>query len=458
VSAPQPAASLAGPAGALDVGEVLRRHPDVAFDLEEHVIGTRHADRLVERLERWRTAATTIDAAAAADAIVRGLCDGACDWIPRYRGYAKLRTLDEAPLVEKRDVRRAPDEFLSVAYEPDELWAKTTTGSSGPPIPIWYSGDFYFDLLHLSVPKIAERARVPGPDGSGLYCLALSDNRASSDFVVAVPSGEARLSMQVVVDERRSETFERLFALVEELRPWCISSKPSLFEMLAAWTERGASFGSHIPTLFVSSGAQLGEALRERLQGLADVVVSAYAMTEFGLIASECPAGACHVDTSAVCVEVVDDQGAPLPEGSSGELVLSSLSNAAMPLLRYRTGDLGAVEVGRCACGSVQPRITNMNGRKIVCYVLPSGELFSPTYFNDLFARFEGLEEFQLTQQSVGVYEVRVELEDGHPDPTGTLERLRTYVGEAIPGSPAVVVVPTRFDTDSKFERYRTAC
>lgn len=451
--------TAAAPARSLDVGSFLVAHPEFDFDLEEQVLASRYEQALRERLAAFVDAAETGDSARSRHALEAAIRAGSCDWVPRYRGYRRGAPITGLPVIGKADLRAAPEDFLSVAVDARDLWLKHTTGSSGPPMQIWYSGDFYFDFFLLPVPKVELRAGLQPPRDGRVYCLAISDNRAGRDFVVADPLGEQGLSVQVVVDERRRETFERLVALVRELEPWCVSTKPSIFEMLAAMAAAGDGYAPHVPGLLLSSGAELGKPVRDSLYRLrmGERVVSAYAMTEFGLIASECAEGGCHVDTSSIHAEVLDAGGEPVAPCAEGELVLSSVRNRAMPLLRYRTGDLGALQTDACPCGSHQPRIARMSGRKIVCYVLPSGELFSPTYFNDLFERFAGLAEFQLTQEAVGSFVLKIEPADGLADDAPLSDALQEYVAQSIPGSPRVHVVTERFGNDSKFERYRSA-
>jgi phenylacetate-CoA ligase len=82
-------------------------------------------------------------------------------------------------------------------------------------------------------------------------------------------------------------------------------------------------------------------------------------------VASECTeqAGA-HVCEDHFVVEVVDpDTGAVLPEDVEGELVFTSLTREAMPLLRYRTGDLASLSRAPCACGRTLARISRIKGR-----------------------------------------------------------------------------------------------
>ena len=72
-----------------------------------------------------------------------------------------------------------------------------------------------------------------------------------------------------------------------------------------------------------------------------------------------------HVHEDHFLVEVVDpDTGAPLADGAEGELVFTTLAKEAMPLLRYRTGDLGSVTRERCVCGRTTARIRGLRGRR----------------------------------------------------------------------------------------------
>src|SRR5581483_9432146 len=72
-----------------------------------------------------------------------------------------------------------------------------------------------------------------------------------------------------------------------------------------------------------------------------------------------------HVHEDHFLVEVVDpDSGAPLEEGAEGELVFTTLLKEAMPMLRYRTGDIGSLTYEPCACGRTTARIRGLRGRR----------------------------------------------------------------------------------------------
>lgn len=71
-----------------------------------------------------------------------------------------------------------------------------------------------------------------------------------------------------------------------------------------------------------------------------------------------------HIRHGDYIVEIIDpDTGAPLPPGREGEIVITGLRNEAMPLIRYRTGDVGSIIEGTCDCGGRLPRLGKVRGR-----------------------------------------------------------------------------------------------
>jgi phenylacetate-CoA ligase len=82
-------------------------------------------------------------------------------------------------------------------------------------------------------------------------------------------------------------------------------------------------------------------------------------------VAAECHARAgLHVQEDHFLAEVVDPAtGRPVSPGTEGELVFTTLTKEAMPLLRYRTGDIGTLTREPCACGRTMARLTELRGR-----------------------------------------------------------------------------------------------
>jgi phenylacetate-CoA ligase len=113
------------------------------------------------------------------------------------------------------------------------------------------------------------------------------------------------------------------------------------------------------------------EGLREQVErGLPGLrAVNFYGLSEMcgPGVASECleARDGLHVQEDHFLVEVVDpESGEPLAEGDEGELVFTTLLKEAMPMLRYRTGDIGSLTREACVCGRTTARIRGLRGRR----------------------------------------------------------------------------------------------
>jgi phenylacetate-CoA ligase len=121
---------------------------------------------------------------------------------------------------------------------------------------------------------------------------------------------------------------------------------------------------------------------------------STYGLTEAGLAFHECPVHrGLHSHPDLVITEVVDDAGRPVSDGEIGELVITTLQVEAMPLIRYRTGDVTFRVPGDCPCGRGGPRIGPILGRKQHRLKVKGTTLY-PKTIEDALLSVEGVENF----------------------------------------------------------------
>jgi phenylacetate-coenzyme A ligase PaaK-like adenylate-forming protein len=97
-----------------------------------------------------------------------------------------------------------------------------------------------------------------------------------------------------------------------------------------------------------------------------------------------------HLRENHVIAEIVDGAGRPLPPGETGELVITTIGMEAMPLLRYRTGDITRVIPGRCACGSWVLRLDTVRRRETAEIEALDEALFSLPFVADYRAERRG--------------------------------------------------------------------
>ena len=114
-------------------------------------------------------------------------------------------------------------------------------------------------------------------------------------------------------------------------------------------------------------GEQIYPFQREELQKhFGATVVEFYGCTEVGPIAAQCPAGSMHLLSDNTHIEICRD-GEPVPDGEFGDIVATSLSNRAMPLVRCRIGDSGAISPEPCSCGRPYPVLRNWSVAPPIC-------------------------------------------------------------------------------------------
>jgi phenylacetate-CoA ligase len=123
------------------------------------------------------------------------------------------------------------------------------------------------------------------------------------------------------------------------------------------------------------------EEVRRRVEEFFGVrVFNSYGLSEMNGpgVAFECPEQCgMHIWEDAYLVEVVDPQTLePVPDGTRGELVLTTLHREAMPLIRYRTKDLTRMLPGECACGRVHRRLDRIQGRSDDMFIIKGVNIF----------------------------------------------------------------------------------
>lgn len=173
-----------------------------------------------------------------------------------------------------------------------------------------------------------------------------------------------------------------------------------------------------------TTAAPLTESVRERLQTVFGAPVhDEYRGSETGWTAGECGRrDGLHVFSDLRRLEVVGEDGSPLPAGEVGDLVVTDLTNRVFPLIRYRLGDRGALLDRPCPCGVTLPLMAKPDGRTTDMIRLPSGTVVGHRLMALFSAEPEAVRLFQIHQLEDYSIVVRVVLGDV-PDAREAVER-----------------------------------
>ncbi len=158
---------------------------------------------------------------------------------------------------------------------------------------------------------------------------------------------------------------------IAQIADWLEHHRPDYFQADSAILEHLAlEFQTHPPLRSVRGLKAVSEPLtagrRARVETIFGAPISiSYGLNEIGVVASCCPeAGRYHVHDEHCLVEIVDADGQPSPPGEYGRVYVTSLTNYAMPLIRYDTGDIAQALDGPCPCGRTLPSFGQIQGRR----------------------------------------------------------------------------------------------
>ena len=276
-------------------------------------------------------------------------------------GAVGLRDLHTLPTTTKRDLWDSyPFGLLAVPRE-QVVAVHGSSGTGGRPTLVGYTRadlELWGEMVARSLGCAGIRAGdiVHNAYGYGLFTGGMGFHL-----------GGVRLGATVI--PASGGMTQRQLTLIEDLRPAVLTCTPSYAVTLAeAARDEGRDLSSLRAGIF---GAEpWSESLRRQLEELLPLkALDVYGLSEVigPGVATECieAQNGLHVNEDHFLVEAVDlDTGEPVPEGDPGELVFTTLTKEALPLLRYRTGDIASLTRGECACGRTLARMSKVLGRR----------------------------------------------------------------------------------------------
>ena len=340
-----------------------------------------------------------------------------------------LSDLPKLPTTCKDDLQRDNDAFRCVPKSAIVDYA-STSGTLGTPVTFGLTDN---DLNRLAYNEAISLACAGIKKGDVVQLMTTIDRRFMAGLAYFL--GVRQLGASIV----------RVGAGIPELQwdsirlyePTYLIAVPSFLLKMIAYAEKN---GIDYEASSVKGVVCIGESLRnqdfsntlltekiaEKWKGIK--LYSTYASTEMSTTFTECEyQQGGHHHPELIITEVLDDAGNRVGENESGELTITTLGVEAMPLIRFRTGDIVTMHTGTCACGRNTARVSPVLGRKQQMIKYKGTTLYPPVLM-DLLTNFEEIENYiiEISTNSILTDEILIRI--GTRTPTEALkERISNH-------------------------------
>ncbi len=307
------------------------------------------------------------------------------------------RDMADLPFTTEADLKNGPLHFLCVSHtEIDRCVTLQTSGTSGPPKRVFFTGEdlertmdfFHHGMSTCCGPGDRVMILFPGdrPNTAG-DLLSRTLPRLKASAILIPPFTDPMSALDIIRKEKIT----------------CLVGLPVPVLALTRFGGKKNNLRGQIHSVLLTAD-HIAEALARAVEkGLGCQVFGHYGMTEMGWGGGvECTArNGYHMREADLYIEIVDpDTGMILPDGETGEIVVTTLTRTGMPLIRYRTGDISRFHRSPCPCGTVLKRLDQISCRKNGLVRLKSGVTMTISMLDEALFDLENILDFQaeLTQ------------------------------------------------------------
>ncbi len=298
-------------------------------------------------------------------------------------GKISLKHLSSIPFTTKDELSLFNDDFLCVPKNQVADFV-TTSGTTSAPITFYLTAK---DLERLAYNEEISLRCAGGKKNSVYQLMTTIDKQFMAGLAYYL--GIRNLGAGIIRVGPGSPFLQ--WESIRKFSPTSLIAIPSFIPKLI---QHAIDHGIDYQSTSVESIICIGEPIRNPDFSLNELgkridsqwkvkLFSTYASTEMGSAFTECDASkGGHHHPELLILEVVDEAGHPVAEGTAGEVVVTTLGVEGMPLLRYKTGDLCHVYYEKCACGRKTARLGPVMGRKQQMIKYKGTTLFPPAIFD----------------------------------------------------------------------------
>jgi phenylacetate-CoA ligase len=285
-------------------------------------------------------------------------------WAKRRRNgdKASWEYLENWPTLEKDQLRDRPKAFIAEDCNPNRMFHDHTSGTTGKSLDLWFSKPtvrLWYALFEARCRRWHGVSRQDHWAILGGQLIAPAKRRQPPFWVWNAALNQLYMSSYHLAPDLVA-TY--IGALRHYRIKYLLGYTSSLYELAQSVLQSKEKVKMSV---VITNAEPVFEYQRLVIEEAFECLLrESYGMAETVAAASECPAGKLHVWPEAGILEVLDE-GLPVPDGMSGELIATGLLNFDMPLIRYRVGDriTHSAAHSACVCGRTLPQLASVDGR-----------------------------------------------------------------------------------------------
>jgi phenylacetate-CoA ligase len=340
----------------------------------------------------------------------------------RPEDIGSIEDLNRIPTIRKSDLQSLSlDQIISNRYSFKELKIEHTSGSTGQPFSVYLDADFVMlrNLLFLRGLKTCGY-------NFGRRILLITDIKEKS--VVGRFPGWHYVSILQTPDYH--------LKILNQIKPSLLYGCKTSLKLLAQYIETTRA-NAYTPKQIISTAESLDNSTRSLMREVFRAeVYDFYGLTEMGLVGWECPIHrGYHLSEDATILEFV-----PSENGLGAcSVVMTNLHSMAMPLIRFETGDIVFPGENRpCPCGRSFAMFKRVEGRMADVIHTKGGTKISPYRVTCALERLSGLRTYQVIQESLEKFLVRIETDRYSGGPSE--EKIRSVLCDIIGGEVDITI------------------
>lgn len=300
---------------------------------------------------------------------------------------------EKIPCITKKDIINNPQAFINKKYKNKRLILSRSSGSSGTMVDLYADGSLYAEIELRVIRMIKE-----------IYCKYSAFEKEVLVYTSEYPVSSI-MGMYRSYYVSNLLNYEKIFEFILEKKPTVIAIYPSILrEIIQHVSYDFKSLG--IKLIIINSEASTQMERDNFAKLFACDVIDEFSSEELQSIAYQCSEKRYHEVSDCTYIEILElNSDKAVPMGEIGEITGTCLLNHAMPMIRYRQGDLAALTATNCACKKCTPVLKHLEGRKNASFIkengeiIPSGKLLDWAYSLVLDKNFN-ISEYKIIQES----------------------------------------------------------